>query len=113
MALKIISQYEYNYKDQYGTPVSDEILTIPDEDYTIQELMQRAVARTMPDLDNGGYYDEIDDDIDFNMVFYWGYLLTQTEKIVYENAKRNNIPIQIYISIIPLHFYFNLIIAYY
>ena len=32
-----------------------------------------------------------DDDIDFNMVFYWGYLLTQTEKIVYENAKRNNI----------------------
>ena len=23
-----------------------------------------------------------DDDIDFNMVFYWGYLLTQTEKIV-------------------------------
>ena len=26
-----------------------------------------------------------DDDIDFNMVFYWGYLLTQTEKIVYEN----------------------------
>ena len=25
------------------------------------------------------------------MVFYWGYLLTQTEKIVYENAKRNNI----------------------
>ena len=28
-----------------------------------------------------------DDDIDFNMVFYWGYLLTQTEKIVYENAK--------------------------
>ena len=33
----------------------------------------------------------IDDDIDFNMVFYWGYLLTQTEKIVYENAKRNNI----------------------
>ena len=32
-----------------------------------------------------------DDDIDFNMVFYWGYLLTQTEKIVYENAKMNNI----------------------
>lgn len=32
-----------------------------------------------------------DDDIDFNMVFYWGYLLTQTEKIVYESAKRNNI----------------------
>lgn len=32
-----------------------------------------------------------DDDIDFNMVFYWGYLLTQTEKIVYENAKKNNI----------------------
>ena len=32
-----------------------------------------------------------DDDIDFNMVFYWGYLLTQTEKIVYENAKRINI----------------------
>ena len=32
-----------------------------------------------------------DDDIDFNMVFYWGYLLTQTEKIVYENAKRSNI----------------------
>lgn len=31
------------------------------------------------------------DDIDFNMVFYWGYLLTQTEKIVYENAKKNNI----------------------
>ena len=26
-----------------------------------------------------------DDDIDFNMVFYWGYLLTQTEKIVYEH----------------------------
>ena len=25
------------------------------------------------------------------MVFYWGYLLTQTEKIVYESAKRNNI----------------------
>ena len=25
------------------------------------------------------------------MVFYWGYLLTQTEKIVYENAKKNNI----------------------
>ena len=35
--------------------------------------------------------DTDDDDIDFNMVFYWGYLLTQTEKIVYENAKRNNI----------------------
>ena len=35
--------------------------------------------------------DDIKDDIDFNMVFYWGYLLTQTEKIVYENAKRNNI----------------------
>ena len=32
-----------------------------------------------------------DDDTDFNMVFYWGYLLTQIEKIVYENAKRNNI----------------------
>ena len=31
------------------------------------------------------------DDIDFNMVFYWGYLLTQTEKMVYDNAKRNNI----------------------
>ena len=30
-----------------------------------------------------------DDDIDFNMVFYWGYLLTQTEKMVYDNAKRN------------------------
>ena len=35
--------------------------------------------------------EKTDDDIDFNMVFYWGYLLTQTEKIVYENAKRNNI----------------------
>ena len=35
-----------------------------------------------------------DDDIDFNMVFYWGYLLTQTEKIVYENAKRNNIELE-------------------
>lgn len=32
-----------------------------------------------------------DDDIDFNMVFYWGYLLTQTEKMVYEKAKKNNI----------------------
>lgn len=32
-----------------------------------------------------------DDDIDFNMVFYWGYLLTQTEKIIYEKAKKNNI----------------------
>lgn len=31
------------------------------------------------------------DDIDFNMVFYWGYLLTQTEKMVYEKAKKNNI----------------------
>ena len=25
------------------------------------------------------------------MVFYWGYLLTQTEKIIYEKAKKNNI----------------------
>ena len=25
------------------------------------------------------------------MVFYWGYLLTQTEKMVYEKAKKNNI----------------------
>ena len=32
-----------------------------------------------------------DDDIDFNMVFYWVYLLTQTEKIIYEKAKKNNI----------------------
>lgn len=31
------------------------------------------------------------DDIDFNMVFYWGYLLTQAEKMVYEKAKKNNI----------------------
>lgn len=35
--------------------------------------------------------EKTDDDIDFNMVFYWGYLLTQTEKIVYEKAKKNNI----------------------
>ena len=35
-----------------------------------------------------------DDDIDFNIVFYWGYLLTQTEKMVYEKAKKNNIELE-------------------
>ena len=59
------------------------------------EESQKYIKENLDDIKNECVADLVveknDDDIDFNMVFYWGYLLTQTEKIVYENAKRNNI----------------------
>ncbi len=61
---KITSQYQYDYKDQVPTEVSDEILTVEDEAYTIRELMARAVANTLPDIEIPGYYDDEDIDID-------------------------------------------------
>lgn len=34
--------------------------------------------------------EEYDNDKHFYMTYYWGYLLSETEKIVYENANRMN-----------------------
>lgn len=50
---------------------SDELITIPDDSFTIQELMQRAVANTLPPLANhyeDEYFDEeisFEDDLQF------------------------------------------------
>lgn len=69
--MKIRNQYNYNYSEEIGIEVSDEILTLPDEAYSIRQLMARAVARTMPDVFNPGYYDSDDnEEIDFNSIIF-------------------------------------------
>lgn len=64
------TQWNFDYKNSDKHAHSDEIITIPDDSFTIQELMQRAVANTLPALsDYGKYGDNFDIDIDDDMEF--------------------------------------------
>lgn len=63
MNIKFTTQFTFNHEDSDKHLHSNEILTIPDESYTIRELLQRAVSNTMPELANygAGFDDDIDD----------------------------------------------------
>lgn len=61
------SQATYDYTLQDSNPVSDEIITIPNEAMSVQEMMERAVANTLPNLNRPGYYDyEDQEDYEFD-----------------------------------------------
>lgn len=49
---------------------SNEVLTIPDESFTIRELLIRSSSNTMPELGgSGGFYDDEIDDFEDSLLF--------------------------------------------
>ena len=49
---------------------SNERLTIPDDSYTVRELLSRAVSNTMPELAHpGAFYDDDIDDFEDSLLF--------------------------------------------
>lgn len=62
---KFTTQYNFDAENSDKHAHSDEVITIPDDSFTIQELMERAIANTLPPLTNHYDDDYNDDDISF------------------------------------------------
>lgn len=67
---KFTTSWNFDHVNSDKHRHSDEIITIPDESFTVQELLQRASANTLPNQTNyGGYNDDenisFEDDLQF------------------------------------------------
>lgn len=72
------TQYTFNSDLSDKHAHSDEIITIPDESFTIPELLKRAKANTLPHLsDYSKEYDDDDISFDDELLFYKATDLTE------------------------------------
>lgn len=62
---KFTTQFDFDFINSDKHSHSDEIITIPDDSFTIEELMQRAIANTLPPLANHYDDDYNDDEVSF------------------------------------------------
>ena len=70
MKITFTTQFTFNPETSDKHLHSNERLTIPDESYTVRELLSRAVSNTMPELANpGGFYDDDFDDFEDDLMF--------------------------------------------
>lgn len=75
---KFSTQYTFNSDLSDKHAHSDEIITIPDESFTIQELLARAKGNTLPHLsDYSKEYDDDDISFDDELLFYKATDLTE------------------------------------
>lgn len=65
--MKIVSPYTYDYTEYKGLCCDEPSLTVPDQSFTIKELLIRYTSGTMPPVYRDGYYEE-DDEIDIDNV---------------------------------------------
>lgn len=71
MKYTFTTQFTFDFKNSDKHKHSDEVITIPDDSFTIRELFTRSVNGTMPELSSyGKEYDDDDISLDDELLFH-------------------------------------------